>query len=64
MRFAVEMGSGAMICISSFIRMGSSIHKSGRHTARSHKPVLFFQNRESSLIRSDCRPDYFSRYTD
>jgi hypothetical protein len=58
MKYAVEMGSGAMIYIPSFIKIGSAIQKliGGRgytetQTAwRSHKCVLFFQNNESRLI--------------
>jgi hypothetical protein len=38
MRYAVEMGSGAMICIESFIKIGSGIQKLigwlHRHTDR------------------------------
>jgi hypothetical protein len=45
MKYAVEMGSGAMIYISSFIRIGTSIQNLIRgihkHTAwRKHAPAL------------------------
>jgi hypothetical protein len=47
MKYSVEMGSGAMIYIPSFIKIGSGIQKliggSHRHTAwRSHKLVFMF----------------------
>jgi hypothetical protein len=56
MNYAVEMGSGAMIYIPSFMKIGSGIQKLiggiHRHTAlRSHKPTFyfFFQNVGSGL---------------
>jgi hypothetical protein len=58
MKYASEMGSGAMIYIPSFIRIGSGIQKligargfKDTQTAwRSHKPTfIFFQNKESRL---------------
>jgi hypothetical protein len=54
MKYAAEMGSGAMIHIPSFIKTGSSVQKLigriCRHTAwRSYKPPLFFQHKESRL---------------
>jgi hypothetical protein len=49
MKYSVEMGSGAMIYIPSFIKIGSGIQKSikGRFTdtetaLRSHKPTFIF----------------------
>jgi hypothetical protein len=62
MKYAVEMGSGGMIYIPSFIKTGSRIHKLirgiHRHTDtqtawRWHKPtffLFFFQNMETRLI--------------
>jgi hypothetical protein len=52
--YAIEMGSGAMIYIPSFIKIGSSIQKLiggiHRHAAwRSRKLTHFFQNKESRL---------------
>jgi hypothetical protein len=49
MKYAIEMGSGAMIYMPSFIKIGSGIQKlitgfhrnTYKHTAwRSHKPTL------------------------
>jgi hypothetical protein len=47
MKYAVEMGSGAMIYIPSFIKIGSGTRKltrgTHRHTAwGSHKPTFIF----------------------
>jgi hypothetical protein len=47
MKYNVEMGSGAMIYIPSFIKIGSAIQNFvkgiHRHTAwKSHKPTLIF----------------------
>jgi hypothetical protein len=53
MKYATEMGSGAMIYIPSFIKTSSGIHKLiGRDTQtarRSHKPTFIFQNKEIKL---------------
>jgi hypothetical protein len=55
MKYAVEMGSGAMICIPSLIKIGSDIQKliGGIHRHRQHGDLisllLFFQNKESRL---------------
>jgi hypothetical protein len=56
MKYAVEMGSGAMIYIPSFIKYGSAIHKLiggttqiHRHTWRSHKHTFIFLNEKSRL---------------
>jgi hypothetical protein len=54
MKYAIEMGSGVMIYLPSFVKIGSGIQKltGDRETAwRSHKPSLFFffQNKESRL---------------
>jgi hypothetical protein len=50
------MGSGAMIYIPSFIKIGSSILKLIRQDSQTHRqhgdlisPLLFFQNKESRL---------------
>jgi hypothetical protein len=57
MRYAVEVGSSAMIFIPGFIKTGSGIQKlTGEYTdtqteRRSHKPTfIFFQNKESRLM--------------
>jgi hypothetical protein len=59
MKYAVEMGSGAMISTSSFIKTGSCIQKlMGRGDTQTHRqhgnlislPSLF-QNKESRLKR-------------
>jgi hypothetical protein len=64
MKYAVEIGSGTMIYISSFVKIGSEIQmlmKRGytdTQTAwRSHKPVLFIKIRKlgSIIILSDFR---------
>jgi hypothetical protein len=52
MKYAIQMGSGAMIYIPSFIKIGSGIQKLGYTDTqtewRSHKPTLiFFLNNES-----------------
>jgi hypothetical protein len=48
MKYATEMGSGAMIYISSFIQIGSSIQKLGGGGHTKHgvliSLLLFFQN--------------------
>jgi hypothetical protein len=55
MKCAVEIGSGAMICIPSLIKIGSGIEKlnGGAQTHRQHGDrislLLFFQNKESRL---------------
>jgi hypothetical protein len=53
MKYGVEMGSGVMVYIPSFINIGSGIEKLigwDTQTLRQHKPTLiFFQNRESRL---------------
>jgi hypothetical protein len=55
MKYAVEMGSGAVIYIPSFIKIGSAIQKLigaiHRHTGDGDRIslLLFFQNRESTL---------------
>jgi hypothetical protein len=57
MKYAVEMGSGAMIYIPSFIKIGSGIQKlmGGIHI-QTHRQqgdlinlLLFFRNKESRL---------------
>jgi hypothetical protein len=53
MKYTIEMGSGAMIYIPSFIKIGSSIQKliGGIHRHRQQGDLiyllLFFQNKES-----------------
>jgi hypothetical protein len=55
MKYAAEMGSGALICIASFIKTGSGIqkliggYKDALRAEQSHKPHLLFQNNESRL---------------
>jgi hypothetical protein len=54
MKYAVEMGLGAMIYIPSITKIGSAIQQlvggMHRHIAwRSHKPTFIFQNKESRL---------------
>jgi hypothetical protein len=58
MKYTVEMGSGAMIHIPSFIKIGSGIQKfmgGGGYTDRQHGDrislILFVQNKESRLIK-------------
>jgi hypothetical protein len=55
MKYAVEIGSGAMICIPSFIKIVSTIQKLGgggvhRHHGDPISLLLFFQNKEGRLI--------------
>jgi hypothetical protein len=56
MKYAFAMGSGAMIYIPSFIKIGSGILKLTGGIHRQHgDPIsllLFFQNNESRLITS------------
>jgi hypothetical protein len=56
MKYAVEMGSGAMIYIPSFVQNGSGIQKLITGDSQTHRqhgnrisPLLFFQNKESRL---------------
>jgi hypothetical protein len=53
MKHAVEMGSGAMIYVSSFRKIGSSIQKlirGGTQTTKLfHKPTAIFLNKDSRL---------------
>jgi hypothetical protein len=55
MKYAFEMGSGAMIYIPSFIKTGSAIQKFIWGTHRQHDDsislLLFFQNKESRRTR-------------
>jgi hypothetical protein len=61
MKYAVEMGSGAMIYVPSLIKICSGIQKlmgggggphiDTRKAWRSHKPTLLFKNKESRLQR-------------
>jgi hypothetical protein len=56
MNYTVEIGSGVMIYIQSFVMIGLAIQKLIRGiysdtqiARRSHKPALFFQNNESRI---------------
>jgi hypothetical protein len=55
MKYAVEIGSGAMIYIQNFIKIGSAIEKSMGDTERHRQHgdcislLLFFYNKESRL---------------
>jgi hypothetical protein len=56
MNYAVEMDSGAMIYIPSFIKIGSGIRKLIRRDSKTHRPhgdlislLLLFQNKERKL---------------
>jgi hypothetical protein len=56
MKYAVEMGSGAMMQIPSFIKIGSGIQKLIWRDTQTHRQhgdrislLLFFQNKESML---------------
>jgi hypothetical protein len=58
MKYAVEMGSGAMIYIPNFIKIGSAIQKFIRGETQTHRQhgdlislLLFFQNMKSRLNR-------------
>jgi hypothetical protein len=55
MKYAIEMGSCAMIYIPSFVKIGSGIHKfmeggKYRDSMVISKPTFIFQNKESMLI--------------
>jgi hypothetical protein len=55
MKYAVEMGSGAIMYIASFIKTGSGIQKlMGKiHRHRQHKPTfILFQNKENRLKKA------------
>jgi hypothetical protein len=55
MKYAVQMGSGAMICVPSFIKIGSGIQKLIRGDTQTHRQhgdlisILLFFNKESWL---------------
>jgi hypothetical protein len=53
MKYAIEMGSGAMVYIPSFINIGSAIQKLTGGIPREHGDRIsllsFFQNKESRL---------------
>jgi hypothetical protein len=58
MKYAVEMGSGAMIYIASYINIGSDIQQVIRGDSQTHRQqgdrislLLYFQNKESKLKR-------------
>jgi hypothetical protein len=58
MKYALEMGSGSVIYIPSFIKIGSGIQKLiGQTHIQTHREyrdcislLLFFQNKESGII--------------
>jgi hypothetical protein len=61
MKYAVELGSGAMMYIPSFIKIGSGIRKlmgkgdsqtDGEHGDRISLLSFFFQNKNSRLIKN------------
>jgi hypothetical protein len=62
--YAIEMVSGAMIYVPSFITIGSGVQKlmgggiqtHARTATWSHKPTLFFQNKESRLKTTPISP--------
>jgi hypothetical protein len=58
MKYAVEMGSGAVIYIQSFIKIGSGIQKLidgyTQHGDRISVLFFFFQNKESGLKLTLC----------
>jgi hypothetical protein len=58
-KYAAEMGSGAMIYITNFIKTGSGIQKLIGEDSQTHRRhgdrislLSFFQNKESRLIKS------------
>jgi hypothetical protein len=55
MKYTVEMGSGAMMHVSDFIKIGSGIQKllwgGDLKRDKSHKRTFSFQNKESRLIK-------------
>jgi hypothetical protein len=59
MKYAVDMGSGARICITSFINIGSGIQKLIRGDSQTHSMVisqayvLFFRNKKNKLKITD-----------
>jgi hypothetical protein len=59
MKYAVEMGSSAMIYVASFVNIGSGIQKlirgNQRQTAwKSHKPTfILFENKRNGLKYTD-----------
>jgi hypothetical protein len=63
------MGSGAVIYLPSFIKIGSGIQKligGGIHTrtaTRSHKHTLFFQNKESRIKITCGVMDHYHWYS-
>jgi hypothetical protein len=60
MKYAVEMSSGAMVYVPSFIKIGSGIQKFVRRDSLVHRQhgdlisllLFLFQNKESRLITS------------
>jgi hypothetical protein len=58
MKYAIEMGSGTMICIPSFIKIDSAIQRLIGRDTQAHRQrsgskslFLFFQNKENRLTR-------------
>jgi hypothetical protein len=60
------MGSGAVIYVPSFIKIGSGNQKliggDTQQTRWSHTPILFFQNKESRLKRHIIPPHIYYVY--
>jgi hypothetical protein len=53
MKYAIETGSGAMMYIPSFIKIGSAIHTHRLHDD-SISLLSFLETKESELIRIKC----------
>jgi hypothetical protein len=68
MKHAVEMGSGAMICIPSFVKIGSAIQKLAENTQTQKQYSysiclrLFFQNKERKLKGDKCLEHFICFY--
>jgi hypothetical protein len=69
MKYAVEMASGAMIYIPSFIKTGSGIHNLIEGDSQTHRQhgglislLLFFQNKESRLKKRTAQYSYITVY--
>jgi hypothetical protein len=73
MKYAVEMGSGAMIYIQNSIKVDSGIHESmGRGNSqtdsqttawRSHKPTFTLQSKENKLKTFKTQLNFFEMKT-
>jgi hypothetical protein len=60
MKYVVKMGSGAMIYIPSFLKIGSDIHKLRGRNSQTHRQLRvrtclrsFYQNKKSRLKRKE-----------